>query len=142
MHCLVILSLSLALRILAVPPFRRRIASHSTSLLRYPLSTHNLTMHRSIWLNPLNHSAGQIVFGGVDIDKFIGQMDTFTVQTVLDPVTNLGQYLEPYITLSDMRLISNNGQYESLTKGKMVNVMPDPGEYLSFVPKDYFEALA
>lgn len=95
----------------------------------------------SIWLDPVNHSAGQLVFGGVDLDKFIGPMETFTVQTVNDPVTNLGIYLKPYITLADMRLISNNSQNNSLTNGTIVNVMPDAGEFLSFVPQDYFEAL-
>lgn len=73
--------------------------------------------------------------GGVDSNKFIGPLQTFSVQP-----TGLGNYTNPFITLADVRLVYD-GQNSSLTNGSSIQILPDPGETVSYLPQDYFDAL-
>jgi hypothetical protein len=93
--------------------------------------------YRSIWLDPVNQSNGQLVFGGVDNTKFIGALETYSVQ----PETNtLNTYTNPFIDLADMILVSD-GKNTSLTSGSSFQVMPDAGENYSYIPDAFFKAL-
>ena len=93
--------------------------------------------YRSLWLDPINQSNGQLVFGGVDSTKFIGALETYTVQP---QAGTLSTYTEPYIDLADMILVSD-GSNTSLISGPSIQVMPDAAENYSYIPDAFFKAL-
>ena len=93
--------------------------------------------YRSLWLDPINQSKGQLVFGGVDSTKFIGALETYTVQP---QAGTLSTYTEPYIDLADMILVSD-GSNTSLISGPSIQVMPDAAENYSYIPDAFFKAL-
>lgn len=92
----------------------------------------------SLWLDDLAASTGSIMFGGVDTDKYQGQLQSLPVQTVF------GQHAEFIITLSGMSL-SNNGKNTSLTTDLPNPVILDSGSSLTYLPdnlaNDIYQAL-
>ena len=75
----------------------------------------------SLWLDDLEANAGSIIFGGVDTDKYTGQLQTLPVQKEFD------EYAETIITLSSMS-IANGGKSQSLNTDLPTAVILDSGK--------------
>ena len=83
----------------------------------------------SLWLDDLQSSTGSILFGGVDTDKYHGQLQSLPIQQEFD------QYAEFIITLSHMSL-TISGKTLSLTTDLPTAVILDSGSSLIYLPND------
>jgi hypothetical protein len=86
----------------------------------------------SLWLNDLDASTGSILFGGVDTDKFHGELKTLPV------IAERGQYAEFIIALTGM---GQNGRNDSLFSGRNIPVLLDSGSSLMYLPDDITRSL-
>ncbi|KAL5116659.1 hypothetical protein ACEQ8H_005408 [Pleosporales sp. CAS-2024a] len=83
------------------------------------------TVAYSLWLNDLDSSTGSILFGGVDTDKFHGDLQTLPI------IQERGVYSEFIIALTGM---GTNGQNGSLFSSQNVPVLLDSGSSLMYLP--------
>ncbi|EMD87375.1 hypothetical protein COCC4DRAFT_22112 [Bipolaris maydis ATCC 48331] len=90
------------------------------------------SMAYSLWLNDLDSSTGSILFGGVDTEKFSGQLQTLPI------IPERGQYAEFVIALTGM---GENGNDGSLFKNENVPVLLDSGSSLMYLPDQVANAL-
>lgn len=88
----------------------------------------------SLWLDDLEASTGSILFGGVDTDKYHGQLQTLPIQKELD------EYAEFIITLSSMSL-TDKGNNTKLTTDLPTAVILDSGSSLMYLPNDLASAI-
>ena len=88
----------------------------------------------SLWLDDLEASTGSILFGGVDTDKYHGELQSLPIQKLYD------QYAEFIITLSGMSL-SSDGKNSSLTTDLPTAVILDSGSSLVYLPNDLTTAI-
>jgi hypothetical protein len=84
----------------------------------------------SLWLNDLDASTGQILFGGVDTEQFHGTLATLPIQ----PVD--GVYAEFLITLTE---ISFGGT--AIASNQRVPVLLDSGTSLTYLPNAITSAI-
>jgi len=88
----------------------------------------------SLWLDDLEASTGTILFGGVDTDKYHGQLQTLPIQKVFN------DYAEFIITLSSMSL-SIQGKNTSMTVNLPTTVILDSGSSLTYLPNELTSAI-
>jgi hypothetical protein len=88
----------------------------------------------SLWLDDLEASTGSILFGGVDTDKYHGQLQTLPVQKTFD------EYAEFIITLTSMSL-NIQGRKTSMTAELPTAVILDSGSSLTYLPEDLTKAI-
>jgi len=88
----------------------------------------------SLWLDDLDASVGSILFGGVDTDKYHGQLQTLPIQS------EFGEYREFAITLSSVSL-SIQGANTSLTPSLPTAVLLDSGSSLTYLPNELTAAI-
>lgn len=88
----------------------------------------------SLWLDDLDSSTGSILFGGVDTDKYHGQLQSLPIQK------EFGQYSEFIITLSGMSL-NINGRNTSLGTDLPTAVLLDSGSSLTYLPDKLVSAV-
>ena len=88
----------------------------------------------SLWLDDIESSTGSILFGGVDTDKYHGQLQTLPIQKEFD------QYAEFIITLSEMSL-NNDGKITNFTTDLPTAVILDSGSSLTYLPNDLTSAI-
>lgn len=81
----------------------------------------------SLWLNDLDASTGSILFGGVDTDKFTGQLSTLPI------IQESGVYAEFIIALTEMGIGDNK---TSLFSNSNVAVLLDSGSSLMYLPDE------
>jgi hypothetical protein len=86
----------------------------------------------SLWLNDLDASTGSILFGGVDTDKFHGELQTLPI------IPEQGVHAEFIIALTDM---GRNGQNGSLFTNNNVPVLLDSGSSLMYLPDSVTRSL-
>jgi hypothetical protein len=86
----------------------------------------------SLWLNDLDASTGSILFGGVDTDKFSGQLSTLPI------LQEQGVYAEFIIALTDMGI---GGNKTALFSNSNVAVLLDSGSSLMYLPDAVASAL-
>jgi hypothetical protein len=86
----------------------------------------------SLWLNDLDASTGSILFGGVDTDKFHGELQTLPI------IAERGVYAEFIIALTGM---GQNGQNGSLFQNQNVPVLLDSGSSLMYLPDQVARSL-
>lgn len=79
----------------------------------------------SLWLNDLDASTGSILFGGVDTDKYSGELQTLPI------VPDRGTFAEFIIALTGMGMNGKNG---SLFENENVPVLLDSGSSLMYLP--------
>jgi hypothetical protein len=84
----------------------------------------------SLWLNDYDANEGSILFGGVDSDKFHGDLATLPI------IKEDGVYQEFIIGLSSL---TAGGQ--SIFKNNPMPVLLDSGSSLSYLPDSYAQAL-
>jgi hypothetical protein len=86
----------------------------------------------SLWLNDLGASKGNILFGGIDTDKYMGDLIRVSVQQ--DPQTNA--FTSFIVKLTSLEAHSSSGQ-DSLTSSSFpVPVVLDSGTTFSYLPAD------
>lgn len=83
----------------------------------------------SLWLNDLEANTGSILFGGVDSDKYRGDLATVPI------IKEAGAYREFLIALTGLTAA---GQTVINTP---ISVLLDSGSSLSYLPTDYYDAL-
>ncbi|KAI8943649.1 hypothetical protein NX059_001634 [Plenodomus lindquistii] len=86
----------------------------------------------SLWLNDLDASRGSILFGGVDSDKYSGELATLPI------IPEQGEYAEFIIALTGM---GQNGQNGSIFANENVPVLLDSGSSLMYLPNDVARSL-
>lgn len=86
----------------------------------------------SLWLNDLDASTGSILFGGIDSDKFMGNLATLPI------IPERGQYAEFIIALTGM---GQNGQNGSIFANEDVPVLLDSGSSLIYLPNNVVRSL-
>ena len=83
----------------------------------------------SLWLDDLESSSGEILFGGVDTDKYVGSLQTLPVGQIK------GEYIQFVLTISRMNLVQN-GNNRSLTADLPTAAILDSGSTLSYLPNN------
>ena len=84
----------------------------------------------SLWLNDLDSSEGSILFGGVDTDKYHGELSTLPIVPVQ------GMYVEMLVTLTGVSVIQNGKNTSATTSELPTAVLLDSGSTLSYLPED------
>ena len=103
----------------------------------YPNVPANLVTERviqsnaySLWLNDLDSSEGSILFGGVDTDKYHGELATLPIVPIQ------GMYAEMLVTLTGASVVQK-GKNTSVTTSELPTaVLLDSGSTLSYLPVD------
>lgn len=88
----------------------------------------------SLWLDDLEANTGSIIFGGVDTEKYTGQLHTLPIQKEFD------EYAEFIITLSEMS-VTIGGKTQSLNTDLPTAVILDSGSSLTYLPDDLTSAI-
>lgn len=106
----------------------------------YPNIPANLVQHGyintnaySLWLNDLDANKGSILFGGVNTDKYTGELETLPIVPY-----SQGTYAEFVIALT---AVGANGQTGSIKSGMSVGALLDSGSSLMYLPNDITEAI-
>lgn len=91
----------------------------------------------SLWLNDLDANTGSILFGGVNTDKYHGQLRTL-------PIIKEGSVFAEFIIALTGISISDNGKNTAIPLGSLsVPVLLDSGSSLTYLPdrlaKDIFQ---
>lgn len=81
----------------------------------------------SLWLDDLQASTGSILFGGVDTDKYTGQLNSLPTQK------DTNQYRNFIVTLTSLSLTAN-GKEQSLTTDLPTAMILDSGSSLTYLP--------
>jgi hypothetical protein len=87
----------------------------------------------SLWLNDLDASTGSILFGGVDTEKFEGDLSTLPILPHQGSI-----YAEFNIALT---ALGQNGQQGSIFQNENVPVLLDSGSSLMYLPDDVVRSL-
>lgn len=81
----------------------------------------------SLWLNDLDASTGNILFGGVDTEKFEGTLSTLPIEP-----EETGTYAEFLLTLTSVNLGST-----SIASDEAIAVLLDSGTSLTYLPESW-----
>ncbi|PHH59425.1 hypothetical protein CDD81_3211 [Ophiocordyceps australis] len=90
------------------------------------------TVAYSLWLNDLDASTGNILFGGVDTEEFIGPLTRIPI--LLDKTAN--NYTSFMVSLYSIEASSSSGHDILTTQELPLPVVLDSGTSLSFLPPD------
>ncbi|KAI1108824.1 aspartic peptidase domain-containing protein [Nemania sp. NC0429] len=91
---------------------------------------HIKTNAYSLWLNDLGASTGNILFGGIDTDKYMGDLIRIDVQE--DPQTNrISSFI---VELTSLIAHSSSGE-DALAASSAVPVVLDSGTTFSYLPQ-------
>ncbi|KAI0886113.1 aspartic peptidase domain-containing protein [Annulohypoxylon maeteangense] len=83
----------------------------------------------SLYLDDLYAATGTILFGGLDTEKFIGELKTVDIQP-----DRYGNYSSFTVTLSSLTTTADNGTVANYTTRSAVPVILDSGTTLTYVP--------
>ncbi|KAI1816040.1 eukaryotic aspartyl protease [Poronia punctata] len=84
----------------------------------------------SLWLNDLDASSGNILFGGIDKNQYIGHLQTLPIQA------NRGVHSEFLITLTALKLDN-----KTIADDQAIAVLLDSGSSLTYLPDDMVETI-
>jgi hypothetical protein len=90
----------------------------------------------SLWLNDLDATTGQILFGGVDLDKFSGSLVTLPIETVQGSSTPT----EFIIALTGVKLTSGD-ESATVANDTTIPVVLDSGSTLVLLPDNVATSL-
>jgi hypothetical protein len=89
----------------------------------------------SLWLNDLEASTGSILFGGVNTEKYTGELATLPIQR------ENGQYVEFIIALTGLAL-SNKSTSNAYTSDSLpAGVLLDSGSSLTYLPDSLVQSI-
>ncbi|KAK0923323.1 hypothetical protein LTR91_024021 [Friedmanniomyces endolithicus] len=86
----------------------------------------------SLWLNDLDASTGSILFGGVNTDKFTGELGTLPI------IREQGYYAEFIIALT---AVGANGTNGSIANNIATPALLDSGSSLMYLPNDIVQTI-
>ncbi|KAI1127438.1 aspartic peptidase domain-containing protein [Nemania abortiva] len=86
----------------------------------------------SLWLNDLGASKGNILFGGIDTDKYMGDLIRVDVQE--DPQTE--NFTSFIVLLTSLEAHSSSGQDALSSSSFPIPVVLDSGTTFSYLPQD------
>lgn len=86
----------------------------------------------SLWLNDLDASTGSILFGGIDTEKYLG--DLTRIDILKDNET--GEYDSFIVSLTSMHAVSSSGTDQLTSQQFPIEVVLDSGTTLSYLPND------
>ncbi|SMR59099.1 unnamed protein product [Zymoseptoria tritici ST99CH_1A5] len=86
----------------------------------------------SLWLNDLDASTGSILFGGVNTDKYMGELQTLPI------IKTFGYYAEFVIALT---AIGGNGTDGSIANNINLGALLDSGSSLTYLPNDITQTI-
>ncbi|KAL3468965.1 aspartic peptidase domain-containing protein [Aspergillus californicus] len=89
----------------------------------------------SLWLNDLEANTGSILFGGVDSERFHGDLQTLPVQSVD------GGYSELIIVLTGIALSTESKTRELTSNALPAAVLLDSGSSLTYLPDSIVESI-
>lgn len=93
------------------------------------------TVAYSLWLNDLDANTGSILFGGVNSDKYTGELETLPIQSVN------GGFSQFIIALTGLSL-SNSSVSKSYSSSALpVGVLLDSGSSLTYLPDSVVQSL-
>lgn len=96
---------------------------------------HIQTNAYSLWLNDLGASTGNILFGGIDTDKYMGDLIRIDVQE--DPQTRrISSFI---VMLTSLKAHSSSGEDALSSSTSSVPVVLDSGTTFSYLPQDLAE---
>lgn len=98
---------------------------------------HIATNAYSLWLNDLDASTGSILFGGIDTQKYVG--DLTRIPVVKDNVTD--QYDSFIVALTSIQAVSSSGTDRLTSHQDPIEVVLDSGTTLSYLPTDIAEQI-
>jgi hypothetical protein len=87
----------------------------------------------SLWLNDLDANTGSILFGGVDSDKYIGDLETLPILRVD------GEYAEFLITLTGVAFDNGSTDKKYNSSDLPAAVLLDSGSSLTYLPDSIVE---
>lgn len=93
----------------------------------------------SLWLNDLNADRGALLFGGVDHDKYTGNLETVPIVNIDSDVSNTPFQFN--IILSSLALVDQKGSESTIVTGN-IPVLLDSGTSLSMLPTEHIELIA
>ncbi|KAK4098634.1 mitochondrial elongation factor g 1-like protein [Parathielavia hyrcaniae] len=91
------------------------------------------TVAYSLWLNDLDASSGNILFGGIDTEKYQGDL---TRIVIYPHQTNPDIYTGFYVALTSLEAISSSGRDTLTSESFPIAVVLDSGTTLSYLPND------
>ncbi|KAJ4420931.1 hypothetical protein N0V85_000399 [Neurospora sp. IMI 360204] len=94
------------------------------------------TIAYSLWLNDLDSSQGQILFGGIDTKKYKGDLTRIRIY----PSSN-GYYFSFIVALTSLQAISPSGNDTLTSEEFPIPVVLDSGTTLSYLPQDLAEQI-
>jgi hypothetical protein len=86
----------------------------------------------SLWLNDLDASTGSILFGGVNADKYVGDLQTLPI------IKTYGYYSAFYIALTG---VGANGTQGSIASNIADAALLDSGSSLTYLPNDITQTI-
>ncbi|KAF4121760.1 Eukaryotic aspartyl protease [Geosmithia morbida] len=89
----------------------------------------------SLWLNDLDASKGNILFGGIDRGKYTGPLKT------IDVLPYDGAYTHFLVSLTSIEATSPSGTDILATSNSSLEVILDSGTTLSFLPNDVVQKM-
>ncbi|KAL4737227.1 aspartic peptidase domain-containing protein [Aspergillus similis] len=89
----------------------------------------------SLWLNDLEANTGSILFGGVDTEKYHGDLQTLPIQTVN------GEYSELIVALTGVSLDTEAMKHTVSSDALPAAVLLDSGSSLSYLPDSIVEKI-
>ncbi|KAL4861120.1 hypothetical protein BDV12DRAFT_75594 [Aspergillus spectabilis] len=87
----------------------------------------------SLWLNDLEANTGTVLFGGVDTEKYYGDLETLPIQSVN------GGYSELVIALTSISINTGSRDYSISSNALPAAVLLDSGSSLSYLPDSIVE---
>lgn len=90
----------------------------------------------SLWLNDLDSSTGTILFGGVNTEKFVGQLSTLPIQTY----QSHSSPTEFTIALTGLT-VNDGSSTTTLARGGAFSVLLDSGASFCYLPDQIFQGL-
>lgn len=91
----------------------------------------------SLWLNDLDASTGNILFGGIDTEKYVGNLTRIPV--VKNNETD--EYDSFIVALTSVHAVSSSGTDKLTSHDVPINVVLDSGTTLSYLPNDIVEQI-
>ncbi|KAL8370544.1 hypothetical protein RB595_000764 [Gaeumannomyces hyphopodioides] len=86
----------------------------------------------SLWLNDLQSSTGNILFGGIDTEKYKGNLTRIKIYED----SKSGNYTSFLVALTSLEAHSNSGKDVLTSKTFPIPVVLDSGTTLSYLPQD------
>ena len=120
---------------------RNEAASIATIYPNLPVQMKDLglipTVAYSLWLNDLDASTGNILFGGIDTKKYKGDLQRINIQK--DPQTK--DFTSFLVGLTSLQATSKSGNDGLASQEFPIPVVLDSGTTLSFLPTDLTEQI-